>query len=142
MRGLAHPFLPTGTKGMIPAFFGFTRWVTTPLAFDGLVRIESVEPLIRTLTPAFACLCCETCRVRSVERPTRIDFGETASAVQYTTGGTNFPFTTTDADAVLLAVFDSASFPTTVAVFVSVPVCREGVTSVTVTGAPLAVLPR
>src|SRR5438445_10105469 len=141
MRWLEQRFLATGTKVTIPAFFGFTRWVTTPLRLDGLVRIESVEPLIRTLMPAFACLCWETCRVRSVEWPTRIDFGETASAVQYCTGGVNGPFTTTDADAVLLAVLDSASAPTTVVVLVSVPVWSEVVTSVIVTVAPLAMLP-
>ena len=49
--------------------------------------------------------------------------------------------TTTDALAVLFAVFDSVSLPTTVAVFVSVPAVVAVVTSVIVTDAPFPMVP-
>src|SRR5204863_9650789 len=56
-RGLGHVFVATGVKTTIPAFIGFTVCLITPLPLDGLVVRRSVEPLTRTLTPAFALPC-------------------------------------------------------------------------------------
>ena len=85
--------------------------------------------------------CWETFIVRRLRLPTKIDFGDTTTAVQYTTFGTNAPFTTVEAVAVLLAEFVSGSFATVVAVFVSVPVAVALVTSVIVTDVPTGMLP-
>src|SRR6478752_6233455 len=83
-----------------------------------------------------------TFSVKVVLRPTkRVFFGATLTAVQYFTGGTNTPFATTEAVAVLLAVLVSCSLPTVVAVLVRVPVVPAVVTSVIVTDVPTAMLP-
>src|SRR5216683_1356453 len=102
---------------------------------------------MRTRTPAFALPCWDTRTVRTCVRPTKSDFGDTATAVQYVGGftggfgGTSGPLTTTEADAVLFAVFVSGSLATVVAVFVSVPVEVAVVTSVIVTDDPTGMVP-
>src|SRR5712664_797751 len=126
---------------MIPAFFGLTFTVTMPLALDALVVRLSVEPLILTRIPFTALPCWETRIDKVTMRPTNSVFGATPTAVQNTAGGTNLPFTTTVAEAVLLAVLVSCSFATVVAVFVSVPCTSAVVTSVIVTEEPTAMLP-
>ena len=66
----------------MPAFIGFTLCLTMPFAFVGLVTIDSVEPWIRTLTPAFALPCWVTLMVIRCCRPTNSDWGVTVRAVQ------------------------------------------------------------
>src|ERR1700693_2864081 len=108
MRGFAQLVVETGANVTIPAFVGLTVTFTMPLAFEGLVVIASVAPLILMRIPFTAWPFWETFSVSVVLRPTNIVFlGATLTAVQYLTGGTNLPFTTTDAVAVLLAVFVS-----------------------------------
>ncbi len=116
----------------IPAFFGLTLTMTMPLASEGLEVMLSVEPLILTRTPFTALPFWVILIVSVTLRPTNSVLGATPTAVQTTAGGTNLPFTTTEADAVLLAVFVSASLPTTVAVFGIVPVTFAVVTIVIV----------
>src|SRR5712691_8099223 len=141
MRGFAHPSVETGTKVTIPARVGLTVVFTMPWALDALVVIASLAPLILMRIPCTALPCWETFIVSTLLRPTKSVFGDTRTAVQYCTGGTSGPFTTTEAEAVLLAVFVSCSFATVVAVSVSVPVAPAVVTSVIVTDVPTAMLP-
>src|SRR6266481_9088993 len=123
MRGFAQPVLETGANVTIPAFLGFRVTFTSPLAFDRAVVIVSAPPLILMRIPFTALPFWVTFSVSVVLRPTkRVFFGATLTAVQYFTGGTNGPFATTEALAVLLAVFVSCSAATVVAVLVSVPV--------------------
>jgi hypothetical protein len=63
------------------------------------------------------------------------------TATQNTFGGVTFEATVTEADAVLFAVVVSGLFPTTVAVFVTVPGVLGVVTRVMVTVAPAAMFP-
>src|SRR6478609_1010477 len=142
MRGLAQPVLETGANVTIPAFFGLTVTLTRPFALDGAVVIASFAPLTLMRIPFTALPFWVTFSVSVVLRPTkRVFFGATLTAVQYFTGGTNGPFATTEAVAVLLAVFVSCSAATVVAVLVSVPVWPAVVTSVIVSEAPTARLP-
>src|ERR671931_152304 len=139
--GLGQDFAATGVKTTMPAFIGLTVCLITPLPLDGFFVRRMVEPLTRTLTPAFALPCELTRSVSVLARPTVSCFGETATAVQNTTGGTNGPLTVTLADAELFAVLVSCSAATVVPVFVIVPVVFAVVTRVIVTEAPTLRLP-
>src|SRR2546430_12268809 len=81
-RGFLQLLTATGWKTTMPAFIGLTVCLTTPLPLEGLVVTLSVDPLIRILTPAFALPCEVTFIVSVFLRPTKSDFGETATAVQ------------------------------------------------------------
>src|SRR6201987_1504436 len=50
-RLVLHLLLAIGLKMRIPAFFIFTCWTMMPLLFEGLVRMSTFGPLIRTRTP-------------------------------------------------------------------------------------------
>src|SRR5438445_7316422 len=144
IRGFAQPLLATGAKLTIPARLGRTVTFTRPPALDGAVVIAAVAPVILTRIPFTGLPFWETLSVRVTLRPTKsVFFGATLTAVQKRTGGlgTNAPCTTTEAVAVLLAVFVSCSLATVVAVFVSVPSVLAAVTSVIVTEEPTAMLP-
>src|SRR5438046_5458888 len=112
-----------------------------PWALEGPVVRLSVAPLILMRIPFTGLPFCVTRIVSVVLRPTKSVFGPTRTAVQKRTGGVNGPCTTTEAEAVLLAVFVSCSLPTVVAVFVTVPVALAVVTSVIVTDEPTAMFP-
>jgi hypothetical protein len=121
MRGFLQLFFATGISVTIPGRFGWSRTFTTPLAPDAFVVSFSEAPLILMRIPFTDLPFWLTFIESTVVRPTKSVFGDTATAVQNTVGGTNGPFTTTEADAVLFAVFVSASVATVVPVFVTVP---------------------
>src|SRR2546427_6517780 len=134
MRGLVQPLCEIGTMVTIPARLGWTRVVTMPLPLEGAVVRLSVEPLILMRIPCTALPCWETRIVSVVLRPTNSVFGDTRTAVQYTTGGTNGPFTTTEAEAVVVAGFVSCCLATLGALLAVVPVTPALVASVMGTG--------
>ncbi len=141
MRGLVHFLCATGAKLTMPAFVAWSFARTTPCLFVCFVR-SVTGPLSWTRIPAAGFPCCETRSVSSVVRPTKIDLGETAIAVQNCTGGLNTPRTAAAAAEVLFAVFDSGSIATAVAVFVKLPVAAAVVTTVIVTTGPTVSVPR
>ena len=83
MRGFAQPLPETGANVTIPARFGVTVTLTSPLAFDGAVVVASFAPLILIRIPFTALPFCVTFSVSVVLRPTKsVFFGDTLTAVQ------------------------------------------------------------